>query len=98
MGGPWESLTKLYKRGKKTVTNDKSYHEELLIIILCQIECILNSRPLLLGSDDPNDFEALTQNNFLIKKFDILSPTIFDTSPHEYKLKWKSVQIAVNLF
>ena len=89
MGGSWESLIKLSKRALKTVTNDKTYHEESLITILCEITIL---------SDDPNDFEALTPNNFLIKRFDNHSPGIFDTSPHEYRSKWKSVQRAVNLF
>ena len=59
MDGSWESLIKLSKRALKTVTNDKTYHEESLIAILCEIQ---------------------------------------DTSPHEYRSKWKSVQRAVNLF
>ena len=98
MSGSWESLIKLSKRAMKTVMVNKTYHEELLITILCEIECFLNSRPLLTYSDDPNDFEALTPNNFLIKRFDNHSPGIFDTLPHEYRSKWKSVQRAVNLF
>ena len=72
--------------------------QESLITILCEIECILNSRPLLPCSNNPNYFEALTPNNFLIKRIDNHSPGIFDTSPHEYRSKWKSVQRAVNLF
>ena len=43
MGGSWESLIKLSKRALKTITNDKTYHEESLITILCKFECILNS-------------------------------------------------------
>ena len=81
MGGSSESLIKLSKRALKTVTNDKTYHEESLIAILCEIECILNSIPLLPCSDNPNDFEALTPNNVLIKKFENHSPGIFHTSP-----------------
>ena len=98
MGALQESLIKLSKRALKTVTNHKTYQEESLITILCEIKCILNSRSLLPCSYDPNYFEALTPNNFLIKRFDNHSPGIFDTSPHEYRSKWKSVQRAVNLF
>ena len=64
MGGSWESLVILSKRGIKTVTNDKTYHKESLIPTLCRIECILNSRPLLPCSNNSNDFEALMRNNF----------------------------------
>ena len=98
VGESWESLKKLSKRVLKTITNDKTYHKESFIAILCEVKCIPNSRPLLPCSDDPNDFEALTPNNFLIKRFDNHSPGIFDTSPHEYRSKWKSLQRAVNLF
>ena len=79
MGGSWEFLIKLSNRALKTITNDKTYHEESLITILCETECILNSRPLFPCNDDPNDFKALTSNNFLIKIFDNHSPGIFDT-------------------
>ena len=98
MGKSWESLIKLSKRVMKTVTNDKTYHEESLITILCEIECILNSRPLLPCSANPNYFETLTPNNFLIKRFDNHSPGLLDTSPHEYRSKWKSVQTASKSF
>ena len=37
MGGSWESLIKLSKRVLETVTNDKPYHEKLLITILSEI-------------------------------------------------------------
>ena len=55
MSGSSESLIKLPKRAMKTRTNDRTYHKESLITILCEIECILNSRPLSPCSDDPNN-------------------------------------------
>ena len=82
----------------KTVTNDKRYHEGSLITILCEIECILNGRPLLPCSGDSNDFEGLTTNNILSKKFENHSAGIFDTSPREYRSIWKSGQRVANLF
>ena len=94
MGGSWE----LSKTVMKTGTNDKTYHEESLITILCDIESILNSRPLLPCSDSPDDFEGLTTNMFLSKTFDNHSTGIFDISLHEYRSKLKSVQRGVNLF
>lgn len=39
--------------------------EEMLTLIV-QIEGILNSRPIMPLSDDPNDFVALTPAHFLI--------------------------------
>ena len=57
MDGLWESLSRLFKGAMNTVTNSKTYHEKSLITILCEIECILNSRPLLPCRDNPNDFK-----------------------------------------
>ena len=98
MGGSWESLIKLSNRAIKTATNDKTYHKKSLITILFETECILNSRLLLRCFDDPNDFEALTPNSFLVKRFDNHYPGIFNTSSLEYRWKWKSVLRAVNSF
>ena len=39
---------------------DRTYHEESLITLLCKIEAMLNSRPLVRCSNDPIDFNALT--------------------------------------
>ena len=35
---------------------------------------MLKSRPLIPCSNDPNDFDALTPNDFIIKKFDDFLP------------------------
>lgn len=37
-----------------------------------------NSRPLLSSSNNPNNFDALTRNNFIIKKLHIFMPRDFN--------------------
>ena len=59
-GGLWESGIKSAKRHlKKTMGNIVLNYEELAILI-CDIESILNSRPLFEASDDPTDDMVLT--------------------------------------
>ena len=56
--GAWESMVKLTKKAMKAVMKDRTYHEESLITLLCEIEAMLNSRPLLPWSNDLSDFDA----------------------------------------
>ena len=59
-GGLWELGIKAAKRHlKKTMGTNVLNYEELATLI-CDIEAILNSRPLIEASDDPNDDTVLT--------------------------------------
>ena len=62
-------MVKLTKKAMEAVLKDRTYHEESLITLHCKIEAKLNSRLLLLCSSNPSDFDALTPNEFIIKKF-----------------------------
>ena len=97
-GGAWESMVKLTKKAMKAVMKDRTYHEESLITLLCEIEAMLNSRPLLPCSNDPSDFDALTPNDFIIEKFDNFAPGDFNEDDISSRKKFKSVQSYSNEF
>ncbi|XP_025206913.1 uncharacterized protein LOC112602804, partial [Melanaphis sacchari] len=67
-GGLWESNIKSTKGILNKVTRDMCFAAEELNTLFCQIEAILNSRPLQAVSVDTTDYSALTPGHFLIGK------------------------------
>ncbi|KAG7313499.1 hypothetical protein JYU34_000634 [Plutella xylostella] len=65
-GGLWESSVKSVKDHLKRVVQKALLTYEQLSTVLCQIEAVLNSRPLVPLSDDVNDYLYLTPGHFLI--------------------------------
>ena len=65
-GGIWEAAVKRMKHHLRRVVGTQILHYEELSTILCQIEAVLNSRPLVPLSGDPNDLQVITPSHFLI--------------------------------
>ena len=63
MGGVWDSLVKAVKTGLNAIAKDRIFTDKSLQTFLCEVESVLNVRPLTLTSDDISDFEPLTPNH-----------------------------------
>ena len=46
MGGIWEALIKSVKRALKVVIQDRLFTDKTLATLMCEVESILNQRPL----------------------------------------------------
>ena len=64
MGGSWKSLIKPVKQALRAISTGKIFTDETLQTYLCEVESILNKRPLTPISDDI--FEVITRNHLLI--------------------------------
>ncbi|XP_048483697.1 uncharacterized protein LOC125488552 isoform X1 [Plutella xylostella] len=64
-GGIWESAVKSTKHHLKRVLQKNVLTYEQMNTVLTEIECILNSRPLLPLSTEPDDFCYLTPGHFI---------------------------------
>ncbi|XP_035232572.1 uncharacterized protein LOC118204350 [Stegodyphus dumicola] len=66
-GGLWESIVKSMKFHLKRALESTLLTYEKFLTVLTQVEACMNSRPLCVMSNDPNDFSALTPGHFLIE-------------------------------
>jgi len=65
-GGIWEAAIKSAKLHLKKVIGIQTLTMEELTTLVVRVEGVLNSRPVLPVSNDPNDLSALTPGHFLI--------------------------------
>jgi len=92
-GGLWESAVKSTKTHLVKCTKGALFTFEELSTLLCQVEAVLNSRPMTSLSTDPLDYSALTPAHFLIGSplTQILEPTIA-TEPRNKLKRWELVR------
>jgi len=66
MGGLWERMVRTIKRVLNAITEPKSLYDDVLETLLCEVESIVNSRPITKLSNDPLDPSPLTPNHLLL--------------------------------
>lgn len=98
-GGIWERQVRLVKKVLKSVLHEQTIDDECLQTVLCEVEAIINDRPITASSDDPNDVEALTPNHLLLLKKQPLLPTgLFRREDCYSRRRWKQAQYLGDLF
>ena len=84
----------LYAVLKEQVLNDETLHT-----VLCEVEAIVNDRPITKLSDSHGDLEPLTPNHLLLlKRKPILPPGLFNSDDKYSSRRWRQVQYMANLF
>ncbi|XP_055602194.1 uncharacterized protein LOC129750989 isoform X1 [Uranotaenia lowii] len=92
-GGLWESAINSAQKHFLRVVRDRPLSYDDMDTLLCQIECCLNSRPIVPLSDDPTDYEPLTPGHFLVGTALKSVPDENHTEvPFNYLRKWQQTQ------
>ena len=89
----------IIKKTLYSVTKEQTMDDECLHTALCEVEAILNARPITSTSGDPKDPEPLTPNHLLLLKGKpILPPGLFNRQDCYSRRRWKQVQYLSDLF
>lgn len=98
-GGVWERMIRMIRRILNSVLHQQILDDDGLHTLMCEVEAILNDRPITKLSDDPNDLEPLTPNNLLLLKGKpALPPGLFDPFDMYVKRRWRQAQYIADLF
>ena len=100
MGGAWERLIRSVRKVMTGLLGSSAsrLNDESLETLFCEVEMILNSRPLTKVSDDVNDASPLTPNHLLLlRECPSVAPGKFDQAD-VYRRRWRCVQHLANEF
>nr|XP_049699386.1 uncharacterized protein LOC126055216 [Helicoverpa armigera] len=99
MGGAWERLVRCVKTALGATLHERHPREEVLATLLCEVEYVVNSRPLTHVSVSGDDDESITPNHFLLGGSARLpSPGTFDERDIDSKKHWRRAQILADMF
>ena len=102
MAGVWERLIRSTKQILRTLLSSevsRPVTDEILCTLLCQVEAILNDRPLTRNPDGLEDAPALTPNMLLtFKRRPVYTPGIFDEKDVYSRRWWRRAQHLSDVF
>ena len=98
-GGIWERMIRTTRQVLYAMVKEQVLNDETLQTVMCEVEAIINDRPITKLSDSHCDLEPLTPNHLLLlKRKPILPPGLFNSDDKYSSRRWRQVQYMANLF
>ena len=96
-GGAWKLFIRSFKDTFYKIVGSTTLQEPTLHIFPCEVEAIMNNRPLIHVSSDVTDLEPITPNHILLGRPQAVVPIgIFDQDADAYT--WKKAQVLADSF
>ncbi|XP_038077334.1 uncharacterized protein LOC119745182 [Patiria miniata] len=100
-GGIWERLIRSVRKILYSLMREQNVHlsDEALQTLLCEVEAVMNGRPLTECPNSPNDLDVLTPNHLLLQRSgESLPPGLFDEHDKYPVKQWRQVQYFADIF
>jgi len=98
-GGAWERQIRTVRNILDALVKQQTLTDESLTTLMCEVEAIINGRPLTIVSSDPKDDDPLTPNLLLLlKSSSSLPPGVFDQRDVYSRKRWRQVQYLADMF
>ena len=91
-------MIKTVRRNLDLLLKGQVLDDERLATIFCEVEIIVNKRPLTVVPDDVNDLKVLTPQDLLQPYTEALQLPPTFRKEDQYGRRWRHVQYMVNLF
>ena len=98
MGGVWERLIRSVRRVFNAVVRNTVLSDEELSTILCEVEAVVNNRPITKVSDDTHDDGPLTPSHLLALGCTGTPPPSVSSGDDQYRRRWRYIQYLVDRF
>jgi hypothetical protein len=98
-GGVWERCIRTVRKVMRAITKEQLLDDKGINTLMCEVEAIVNGRPLTKLSNDPQDLEPLTPNHLLLlRNGPKVPPGIFSKEDNCSSRRWRQVQYLANVF
>lgn len=97
-GGVWERIIRTIKAALTAILEEQPITDEVLHTTLVEVERILNDRPLVKQSEDPDDQYAITPSKLLLLRDNASTPVPEDITDTYFNRRWRQAQYLVDLF
>ena len=100
-GGVWERMIRTVRKILYSLLQEQPVRldDESLPTLFCEVEMIINNRPITTISDDVMDLEPLTPNHLLLHRPLCDLPTgIFDKTDNYARCRWRQIQYLADIY
>jgi len=98
-GGIWERCTRTVRKILQALLREQIIDDERLLTLMCEVESIMNGRPITTVFAHPNDLKPLTPHHLLLLKSESpLPPGLLKKEDLLSRRRWKQMQYLADVF